>query len=95
MKLVEQMKMFSEETPKELEIVFNGWLREVSAMHLNVPALRGIPVVIHDRVLAVDRTTKNTLYVLSVFYDHYDMETHETGPDRGGHIHGASAFQKK
>lgn len=95
MKLVEQMKMFTAETPKELEIAYNGWFREVAAIHMSVPALRGTPVVVHDRVLTVDRSGKSTLYVLSIFYDHYDMEVHETGPDRGGHIHGASAFQKK
>lgn len=95
MKIFQQLKIFTGHTPEELETAFNTWSRSVKEFHATTPALRATPIVIHDRVMTVDRSTKSALYALGVFYDHYEVEAHERGEDRGNKIQGASVFQHK
>ena len=95
MKVFQQIKVFTGSTPEELEEAFNTWSRALKEFHATTPALRATPIVIHERTMAVEKRAKEVLYVLGVFYDHYEVEDHERGADRGGHIRGASAYSRK
>lgn len=97
MKKFERVKVFESSDIHELENQYNGWFKERSEFHASVPALRGIPFTIVDRVMCVRNYDGEETYVLSIFYEHYELESFEQGPDRGAgrKIGGASIFGRK
>ena len=95
MKTYEQVKTFLCESMEDVEEQYNKWYREQSDQQATVPALKGMPFSIIDRVLAIRNYEGEETFALAIFYEHFDLEAHEQGMDRGGHMVGASAFGRE
>lgn len=88
----EQCKMFLSDDLQKLEDEFNLWYRQQIGERRKTPALEQTPLVIFDRVMCVRNYEGEETFVLSIFYEHYDVKATEVGQDRGQNFKGGSAF---
>jgi len=95
MKTYEQVRTFLCDSMEELETAYNKWYRQKSDYQATIPALKGLPFHIIDRVLTIRNYEGEETFALAVFYQHFDLEAHEQGADRGGSMVGASVFGRE
>ena len=92
----EQVKLFMAGDIEKLQDAFNLWIRqETGNRKKNIPALEHESMKIIDRTMCVRNYDGEETYVLSIFYEHYDVKPFAQGPDRGGQFKGGSAFGPK
>lgn len=97
MRRYEQVQILESDDIKKLEKEYNEWFKKQVEFHESVPALKATPFKVLDRVMSIRNYNGAETYVLAVFYEYFELDVHEMGPDRGAgrHIGGTSVFPRK
>jgi hypothetical protein len=93
----EQVHVLEKDNVADLEQEYNSWFKNQVEFHESVPALKATPFKVIDRVLSIRNYNGAETYVLAVFYEYFELEAHESGPDKGAgkHLGGVSAFGRQ
>jgi hypothetical protein len=97
MRRYEQVCVVEKDNVKDLEKEYNAWFKGQVDFHESVPSLKSTPFKVIDRVLSIRNYEGAETYVLAIFYEYFELDANEIGPDRGAgrHIGGTSVFPRK